>query len=103
MTTLHQFTVRTSNHVKVKVRQRALYCLSVKVNVKREMDSFFSYTQSCPSGPTLVEAPDTDCFINPLLMCNGIRNCDDCWDEVYENCLAIECSGSKPKLHQSMH
>ena len=38
------------------------------------------------------------CTINILMMCNGVMNCDDCVDEVYENCMQFECAESKTLL-----
>ena len=37
---------------------------------------------------------DDNCQINILMMCNGVVNCDDCVDEVYENCMQFECAES---------
>ena len=28
-------------------------------------------------------------------MCNGIMNCDDCIDEVYETCMQFDCGEGK--------
>ena len=37
---------------------------------------------------------NNNCQINILMMCNGVVNCDDCVDEVYENCMQFECAES---------
>ena len=38
--------------------------------------------------------PSNDCPADILMLCNGVKNCDDCADEVYENCIAYDCSAS---------
>ena len=49
--------------------------------------------------------PDDDCPSDILMLCNGVKNCDDCSDEVYEHCMAYECSASKrwPFKHYRMY
>ena len=32
-----------------------------------------------------------------LSLCNGVQNCDDCQDEVFENCMQVECNDGKPR------
>ena len=39
--------------------------------------------------------PDDDCPSDILMLCNGVMNCDNCADEVYEHCMAYDCSASK--------
>ena len=33
-----------------------------------------------------------NCTVHILKMCNGLMHCDDCADEVYEDCVAQQCS-----------
>ena len=54
------------------------------------MDSYFYFDQTC-STEGIVLPRDVECLVHPVLMCNGIRNCDDCSDEVEENCRDSPC------------
>ena len=53
---------------------------------------FVDGTCDVPDAPV---DPDSDCPGDILMLCNGVRNCDDCADEVYETCMAYDCSYSK--------
>ena len=35
------------------------------------------------------------CTLHILKMCNGLMHCDDCADEVYEDCMEKQCSYRK--------
>ena len=35
-----------------------------------------------------------NCMVHVLKMCNGLIHCDNCADEVYEDCLNIPCPDS---------
>ena len=53
-----------------------------------------SFDGTCPVAPTITN-PDSDCPRDILMLCNGIANCDDCADEVYETCMTYDCSKSE--------
>ena len=55
-----------------------------------ELDTYFYFDQTC-STEGIVLPRDVECLVHPVLMCNGIRNCDDCSDEVEENCQESPC------------
>ena len=35
-----------------------------------------------------------NCTVHILKMCNGLMHCEDCADEVYEDCMEKQCSES---------
>ena len=51
------------------------------------MNSLFSYDRNC----SVTIDPMEDCVVHPTMMCNGIQNCPDCSDEIYENCMQAHC------------
>lgn len=54
------------------------------------LDSFLGFDRDCPSSEAVVNS-DIECLVNPALMCNGIRNCEDCSDEDTALCLDTPC------------
>ena len=47
-----------------------------------------------PAEDFLVTVAD-GCVVRRDYLCNGVRNCDDCSDEAYLNCMAQDCTGCK--------
>ena len=39
-----------------------------------------------------------NCTVHILKMCNGLMHCEDCADEVYEDCLEQQCSDGNTLL-----
>ena len=65
-------------------------------NVDRLHDnlySLFTYERNCSSGTTI--EPKDDCVIHPTMLCNGVQNCPNCTDEIYENCMRAHCKDGK--------
>ena len=61
-------------------------------HVVREDDalySFFTYDRNCSSGVAF--EPEVDCVVHPTMMCNGVQNCPNCTDEIYEECMRAHC------------
>ena len=54
-------------------------------------DPLVSLDGTCPE-PQGASNPDSDCPNDIRMLCNGVMNCDNCADEVYETCMAYDCS-----------
>ena len=62
----------------------------------RQVDSLYSlfkYERNCSHGVTILPKPE--CVVHPTMMCNGVQNCPNCSDEIYENCMQAHCSDGK--------
>ena len=51
--------------------------------------SVFTKERNCSMGLTI--EPQEECVIHPTMLCNGIQNCPNCTDEIYENCMQAHC------------
>ena len=69
------------------------------------LDLLVSLDGTCAARPT-TPVPDADCPSDMAMLCNGIKDCDDCADEDYDTCMAYDCIGGEmlflPKVHTSM-
>ena len=56
------------------------------------------FGETCPSSfeqkdfVTFIDSNDNNCTIHILKMCNGLMHCEDCADEVFEDCMQHQCS-----------
>ena len=46
---------------------------------------------SSGSGDQVEGERSLQCFVHPIMMCNGILNCPNCVDEIYEDCIRVNC------------
>lgn len=56
-------------------------------------DPLFSYDKTCDG--KIVHEAKQDCVLHPTMMCNGVQNCPNCTDEIYEECMRIRCDTGK--------
>ena len=67
---------------------------TLHISARIELDALFFYDRNC-SAEGIILPRSAECLVHPTFMCNGIRNCDDCSDEVEENCLAPVCDSGR--------
>ena len=74
------------------------FAKSFTIILARNDDSFdsFFFVDKCDATTTsdVISNPTNNCLLYPTLLCNGVRNCASCQDEVSTNCLAVKpCTG----------
>ena len=71
--------------------------LAVSVRSSEIMDSIHKFSDTCTAeGPV----NDPQCQLHVTMYCNGIQNCQDCWDEDYDTCLQISCPDDRWVLQE---
>ena len=70
----------------------------ITVDLDHKYAEFVAFCRS-PGGyiqEALLPQPH-DCLVHKTMLCNGIPNCDDCWDESWTECMNSSCHGGKKK------
>ena len=81
-----------NNTALISLNMMTVQSRHVSVRNSEEFDSFF-YLDECDNSSAdwnVVSEPESDCQLYPVLLCNGVRNCDDCVDEDESFCLSTK-------------